>query len=160
MLFVLLQFDLFIQFVEHAVYPRANVPVSLQVLDHFDMLALSTSDDGREYLDARALRQREDLIHHLIHALLLDLPAALGAVRNADARIEQTQVVVYLRHRAHRGAGILAGGLLVDGNGGRQAVDIVYIRLFHLAKKHTRIGRQRLDVPALSLRVQRIKRQR
>ena len=150
-LLVLFQLDLLVQPIEHAVHARADVAVALEVLEHLDVLALSAADDGGEHLDARALGQREDLIHHLIHALLLDLPAALGAMRDADARIEQAQVVVHLRHRAHGGAGVLAGGLLVDGDGGRQTVDVVHVGLFHLPQKHARIGGQRLDVPALPL---------
>ena len=46
--------------------------------------------------------------------------------------------------RADRRAGIPAGGLLVDGDGGRKAVDGVNIRLVHLAEEHPRVARQRL----------------
>ena len=45
---------------------------------------------------------RQDLVRHLVGRLLLDDAAAHGAVRYADARVEQAQVVVDLRHGAHR----------------------------------------------------------
>jgi hypothetical protein len=39
-------------------------------------------------------------------------------VGRAHPRPQQTQIVVDLRHRAHGGAGVFGGGLLVDGDGG------------------------------------------
>ena len=54
--------------------------------------------------------------------------------------IEQAQIVVDLRHRADGGAGVLRGGLLVDGNGGGEALDIVDVGLFLLPKEHTAHG--------------------
>ena len=98
-------------------------------------------------------------IHHLVDGLLLDLLAALGAVGNADAGIEQAQVVVNLRHRAHGGAGVPAGGLLVNGNGRGQSLDGVHVRLFHLPQKLPGIGGEALHVPPLPLRVDGIEGQ-
>ena len=62
-----------------------------------------------------------------------------------------------LRHGADGGAGIAAGGFLVDGDGGGQSLDRVHVRFFHLAQELPRIGGQAFDVPPLTLRVNRIK---
>ena len=112
------------------------------------------------HLDAGGLGKGHDLINNLIDSLLLDLLAALGAVGGAHPGPEETEIVVNLRHRAHGGAGILAGGLLVDGDGGRKSVDIVHIGLLHLAQKHPGVRTEGLHIPPLSLGVDGVKGQR
>ena len=59
----------------------------------------------------------EHLVDDLLQGLALDRLAAVGAVRMADARVKQAQVVVDLGDRADRGARVARGGLLVDGDG-------------------------------------------
>ncbi len=61
--------------------------------------------------------QGHDGVDDLLHRLLGDLPAALGAVGMADAGEEQPQVVVDLGDGAHGRARVAAGALLVDGDG-------------------------------------------
>ena len=63
-------------------------------------------------------RQGEDLVDDLVDGLLADLLAALGAVGVPTRAQRRAEVVVDLRHRAHGGPGVLAGGLLVNGDGG------------------------------------------
>ena len=65
-----------------------------------------------------------------------------------------------LRHRAHGGAGIFGGGLLVDGDGGGKAVDVVHVRLVHLPQKLPGIGGQGFHISPLSLGVDGVKGQR
>ena len=159
-LFVLLGFDLLAEVVDDAVQTDADVAGFTGVLENFQVLALLTPDDGGHDHDAGGLRQGHDLVDDLIHRLLFDLLAALGTVRGAHPGPEQSQVVVDLGNGAHGGAGVLAGGLLVDGDGGRQTVDIVHVGLLHLAQEHTGVGGQRLHVAALSLGVNGVKGQR
>src|SRR3989344_4950787 len=59
-------------------------------------------------------------------------PAARRAMRVPDARIENAQVVVYLRYRGHRRAGIVGAAFLVDGNCRRKSRYLVYVGLLHL----------------------------
>src|SRR5205085_8663903 len=82
-----------------------------------------------------------------------------GTVRRAGAREQQAQVVVDLRDRSDGGARIVAGGLLLDGDRGRQAVDGIDVGLFHEAEELARIGRERLDVSALALGVDGVERE-
>jgi hypothetical protein len=81
-------------------------------------------------------------------------------VRRAGAGVQQAQVVVDFGDGADGGARVVAGGLLLDGDGGRQPFDQVDIRLFHQLQKLAGVGRQRLYIAALAFGVQRVESQR
>jgi hypothetical protein len=118
------------------------------------VLALAPEHHGREHVGAPAPCPRlHDLVGHLVGRLALDHAPALGAVRGAHARVQQAQVVVDLGDGAHRGAGVAARRLLVDGDGRRQAVDAVEVGLVHLAQEHARVAGEALNVAALPLGV-------
>ena len=159
-LFILLQLDFFGQIVQIAVHPHADIARLTGVIEHLDVFALALAHDRCQNLHFGTLRQAHQLVNNLVNGLLVNLLAALGTVRCADSRPEQTQVVVNLGNRAHRRAWVLGGSFLVDGDSRGQAVDIVYIGLFHLSEELTRIGGQRLDIAALALCVNGIERQR
>ena len=74
-------------------------------------------------------------------------------------REEQLQVVVQLRHRPHRGARTPHGVGLVDGNRGRYTVYTVDGRLIHPIQKLAGIGREGLNIAALTLSKQGVKNQ-
>ena len=97
----------------------------------------------RQDHEPRVLRQREHVVHHLRHRLRGERDAVLGAVRLADAGEEQPQVVVDFGDRADGGARVVAGRLLLDGDGGRQALDQVHVRLFHELQELPRVRRER-----------------
>ncbi len=128
-------------------------------LEHAVALGLAVLDQRPEDEQARALGQRQDPVHDLGHALAGDLAATDGAVRVTGPREQQAQVVVDLGDGADRGAGVPAGALLVDGDRGAQPVDLVDVRLLHLAQELARVRGEALDVPALALGVDRVERQ-
>ena len=105
-------------------------------------------------------RQREDRVDDLLHRLLLDRPAAVGAVRPAGAGEEQAQVVVDLGDGADGRARVAAGALLVDRDRRREALDVVDVRLLHLAEELARVGGERLDITTLTLGVDRVEGER
>ena len=142
----------FVQIVDRAVHAHAHVAGLARILEHLPVLALAVLHDGREDHIARAVGQVEQRIHHLLDGLLGDFATALRAVGHADAGEEQAQVVVHFRDRADRGARIAARAFLVDGDGGREAVDVVHVRLLQHAEKLARVGREGLHVAALSFR--------
>ncbi len=72
-------------------------------------------------------------------------------MRLADAREEQSQVVVDLGDGADRRARVARGRLLVDGDGRGQTLDEVDVRLVHLAEELPGVRRQRLHVAPLPL---------
>ena len=79
---------------------------------------------------------------------------------NADARPQEAQVVVDFGDRADGRARVLARRLLLDGDGRRQAVDLVDVRLLHLLEELPGVGRERLDVAPLPFGVDRVEGER
>ena len=132
-----------------AVDAHAGEAFLLQVGEELGELALAAGHHGRHDDGLGVGGQRQDLVGHLVGGLLLDGPPAFRAVRHAHAREQQAQVVVYLGGGAHGGARVLAGGLLVDGHGGRQAVDAVQVGLVHLPQEHARVAGEAFHVAAL-----------
>ena len=82
-----------------------------------------------------------------------------GAMRPARACVEQTHVVVDFGDRADGGSGVLAGRLLLDGNGRGEALDRIHVRLVHLLQELPGVGGQGLHVPPLPLRIEGVERQ-
>ena len=136
-----------------AVDAHAREALFLQILQKLRELALPPDDDRRHDERAHPFAKRQDLIGDLVGGLLLDLAAALRAVRRAHAREQKAQVVVDLRGGAHGGARVLRGSLLSIGDGRRKAVDAVKVRLAHLAEELARVAGQALHVAALAFGV-------
>ena len=134
-----------------AVHDGARVSLGAQLLEQVLELALAALDHGGEDHEPGALGQLEQLVHDLLGRLLGDGLTAHRAVRVADPRPQQTHVVVDLGDRAHRGARVARGGLLVDGHRRGQPLDEVHVRLVHAAQEHPGVGGQRLHVAALTL---------
>ncbi len=156
-LFILLASNFLGQIVGNAVHPDPGKTRFPGVLEDLLMLALLPPDHGRQYQKPCALPHGFHPVHDLVDGLTADFFPALGAVGNAHSGPEKPQVVIDLRHRTHSGAGVFGGGLLVDGNGGRQAVDGIHVGLIHLAQKLPCVGGQALHIPPLSLGVNGIK---
>ncbi len=146
--------------VERAVDLDALEALLLQLGQLLLVLALAAAHDGRQQVEARALGHRQHAVDHLRHGLALDRQAGGRRVGHADAREQQAQVVVDLRHRADGGARVLAGRLLLDGDGRRQAVDVVDVRLLHHLQELARVGRQAFDVAALALGIDGVEGER
>ena len=82
-----------------AVDPDADEALAPGALEDPVALGLAVLDERAEHDEPRPLRQRQDLVDDLLDRLALDL-VAVRAVRVADAREEQPQVVVDLGHGA------------------------------------------------------------
>ena len=78
---------------------------------------------------------------------------------DADAGVQEAQVVVDLGDRADGRPRVPGGRLLVDRDGRGQALDEVDVRLVHLAEELPGVRRQRLHVPSLPLGVDRVEGQ-
>ncbi len=145
--------------VDLPVHAKAHVAQRLHLHEQLGELTLLLARHRRQQHELGVLGQGQHRIHHLAHGLRRQRQAVVRAVRRARAREQQAQVVVDLGHRAHGGARVVAGGLLLDGNGRRQTLDQVHIGLVQPPQELPRIGRQALHIAALPFGIQRIERQ-
>ena len=159
-LVALVEDDLLLELAQLAVDLHAREALAAQLGQLLAVLALAPAHDRRHDHEPRALVQAHDLVDDLLRRLRGDRPPAVEAVRLADPRPQQAQVVVDLRDRADRRARVARRRLLVDRDRRRQPLDRVHVRLVHLPQELTRVGAQRLDVAALALGVDRVERQR
>ena len=157
---LLVEDDLLLEHPQLAVDLHAREAVAPQLVEQLAVLALAPAHDRREHHEPRAVLELHDLVDDLLDRLRRDRPPAVGAVRLADARPQQAQVVVDLGDRADRRARVARRRLLVDRDRRRQPLDRVDVGLVHLPEELARVGAQRLDVTALALRVDRVERER
>ena len=155
-LFLLLELRWLAQLDPLPVHHRPGIALRGEVLEEIDELALARADDGREYLEPRALLHFENLVDDLLRSLAGNNLPTRRTMRRPCACIQQTEVVVHLGNRADCGPRVAVGRLLVDGHRRRQSLDEVHVRLVHLAEEHAGISGQRLDIPALPLGEDRV----
>ena len=117
---------------------------------------LAVLHEGAQDEEAGFRWKAEDLVDDLLDRLALDLASAGRAVRMADAGEEEPQVIVDLGDGPDRRARVAAGTLLIDGDRRREPVDLVDVRLLHLAQELAGVRREALDVAALPLGVDRV----
>ena len=97
---VFFQLDLFVQVIHVAVNPHPGVAAAAGRVQLLGLGAFASAHNRRQDLEPGARRQLHNLVNHLVNALLGDLPPANGAMRNADPRIHQAQIVINLGHGA------------------------------------------------------------
>ena len=153
---VLVELDVVGQLAHLTVDAHPGETFRRQTTDQLGVGALLAAHHRRQQLIAGSLRQQQDLIDHFVDALRLDRTATLGAVGLAGTAEQQTEIVLNLRDRAHRGTGVVTGGFLINRNRRRQALDGIDIGLVHLPQKLAGIGRKTFDVAALSLGKDRV----
>ena len=125
-------------------------------LEEVAELALAALHERRTDLDLRIGLPAEHRLGDLGRALPLHRASAVGAVRRARAREEQTEVVVDLGDGPDRRARIVARGLLLDRDGRREPLDCVDVGLLHQPEELARIRGERLDVSPLPFGVDRV----
>jgi len=152
--------DVFAQVNQLTINPGSDVAGPAHVEEFFSILPFPPTDDRGQELKLTPFRQQTYSIDHLLHGLRRDFLAAPKAGRASDSGKEETEIVVNFRHGADRGPGIVAGALLLDGNGGREPFDRIDVGLAHLFEELTGIGRERFDVAPLPLGIDRVEGQR
>ena len=101
-----------------------------------------------------------DAFDDLLRGLAGDGAVAVGAVGLADGGPEQAEIVVDLGDGADGGAGGAGGGLLLDGDGGREAVDGVDVGALHLVEELAGVGGEGFDVASLTLGIDGVEGER
>jgi hypothetical protein len=149
-----------IDFVNLAVNPQPGKTLRPQVGNQLKLLTFALGDHRREDHQPASRRQRQHVIDHLRHRLCCERLLVFRAVWRAGAGEEQTQVIVDFGDCADRRARVVTGRLLLDRDRRRESLDQIDIGFLHALQKLSRIGRQRLDIAALSFGVQGIESQR
>ena len=101
-----------------------------------------------------------DLLDHLVGRLGADRHVAGRAIGLPQPRHEDPQIVVDLGHRADGAAGRVAAVLLLDGDGRREALDVVEFRFLHLADELPGVGAEAFHVAPLPFGVDGVHGQR
>ena len=131
----------------------ADVQIALAAhgLEELAVVALAAPHQRGEDEDLPPGIVVEDHVDHALLGVFHHLLAGGVAVGTAGTGKEQAQVVVDLGGGAHGGARILVGGLLLDADDGREAGDLVDIGPLHAAEEVAGVGREGLDIAALTL---------
>src|SRR5262249_32130993 len=106
-----------------------------------------------ENVEAPARGHAQSARGNAVRCVPLHLRTALHAKGLTTPRIQQSQVVVDFRGRGYRRARIPRRVLLPDGHRWRDARDFIDLRLLHAFEELPCVGRKRLDIAALSLRI-------
>ena len=159
LLLVPVELDLLVGPDDLPVDPDPGEPFLVEIFEELLVRPLLLPDDGREDRDLARVFGR-DLVGDLVGGLGRDGDIVLGTERRPDPGIEETEVIVDLGDGPDRAAGILGGGLLLDGDGGREPFDGVHVRFLHDAEELPGVRGEGLDVPALAFGVERIERER
>ncbi len=147
---------------DDAVHARADVSFRPGAPQDVGVLSLAAADHRGE--DHHAPPLGGGVLQHGPHdflgGLLGDRPAALVTEGLAAARVEEAQEVVDLRGRRDGRARAGRPPALLDGDGRRQPLDGLHVRLLHLLEELAGVGREALDVAALPLGVDGVEGQR
>src|SRR5919204_3401803 len=99
----LVQLDLLRQLADMPIHPDAREPLPPQLLQFLPIFSLTSTHQGGEHLEARALRQLPDLVDDLLHCLRGDHTATAITMWCPNASEQQTQIIINLRHGAYCG---------------------------------------------------------
>ncbi len=102
----------------------------------------------------------QQLLEDAVRRVSPHRPAAAAAEQPGRPGKEELEVVVELGHGADGGAGGAHRVGLVDGNGRRNPLDAVDLRLVHAVEKLPGVGREGLHVATLALGIDRVEGQR
>ena len=149
MVLAAVELDVFLERAQLAVDAHFRETARAQRRELLLELPLAPADDRREHVHALVVRRQHHDVDDPLERLRGDLAAAEMAVRHADVGEQQAEVVVDFGDRADRRARVRAGGLLLDGDGRRQAVDEIDVRLLHLLEELPRVRGQGLDIAPL-----------
>ena len=152
--------DLVVEGIHCAVNADALVAVLFLAGEQFGILFGADALDRGEQQSLGARRQSQYSFDDVVAGLRADGLSARRAVRLAEAGVEHAQIVINLGDCAHGASRRVACGLLLDGDGRRQAFDVLHRRLLQLAQELPGVGAEALDIAPLAFGVQRVHGQR
>ena len=149
-----------------AVHARAHEPLLGKRLQHIFVEALLAAHHRRAQHEPRAFSSK-NRINNLrwrsgANRLAADAPLLISVPTRgrSAAREHQAQVVIDFRGGGNGGTRRVTATALLDGDGWRQTLNRVHIRLLHLVQELARIRGEALHVLALTFSKDGVERQR
>ena len=118
------------------------------------------ADDGEEGVGAGAFGEGEEGGDDLVDGVVFDDAAAVQAGDGAAAGVEEAEVVVDFGGGGDGGAGVAGLVLLLDCDGGGEAVHVVDVGLFDALEELAGVGGEGFDVAALAFGVDGVEGER
>ena len=140
MFLFLIKRDVLIKGTDFPIHLDPYITVTADFIENLLMLSLTAPYKGCQDHKFRTFRQFQDFIGNLLGTLALNDLSAMRTMGHANACKQKTQIIIDFRYRSHRRPRIAACSLLVNGNCGAEAANIIYIRLIHLSQKLAGIG--------------------
>ena len=136
---------------------RAHETGLFGVFKHPDVFALFAPDNGAKQ-SSRVPSGRASTVSIIWSTVcwLISLPHC-GQCGTPMRAYKKAQVVADFGYCAYGRTGVIAGGFLVDADGGGQAVNGIHIGLVHYAQKLAGIAGHTFNIASLSLGVNGIK---
>ena len=137
----------------HHLSVDADIQIALAAhgLEEFTVVTFTASyqrSENQDFLTVIVLKDHvDDALLGVFHHLL----ASGITIGTAGTGKEQTQVVVDLGGGAHGGTWVSVGGLLLNTNNRRETCNLIDIGAFHAAEEVAGVGREGLDIAALTL---------
>ena len=119
MVFHLVKRDFLGQLSQFPIHAGACVSLPSQLVEFFAVFPFASPYQRGQNLEARGRGELHHLIDNLLHGLRGDDASAAVAMGCAYTGEEETEIIVDLCNGAHSRARVLAGSLLLDGNGRR-----------------------------------------
>ena len=150
----------FVNFHQFVVAHHAVETLLPQNLELFGKAAALGNHHRSQHIDALSGGGGHDVAQHVAHVLSLHLAAAHGRAGVSDAGEKQLEVLVNLRHRAHRGTRVVRHHVLLDGNGRRDARHGLHVGFAHPPHELAGVGAQALHIAPLPFSIKRVEGQR
>ena len=157
--FVFIEVDFLAQIVDRFVDAHPAVALGADVVEQVGVIFAIDLEHRCANLDFRAAGQGQKVFHHLMRRPDADFLPCDGAARLSNTCEQHSQIVIEVRHRPHRRAGILHHGLLFYGDDRGQAVHEVDVGLLQLGDESPGESRKRFHEPPLTFGVYGVERQ-
>ena len=143
-----------------AVDAHAREALAAQLVEEFAVMPLASAHQRREQQALAVAVAAHYQVDYLRVGVADQLPAGHRRIRGRRLGVEQAQEVVDLGDGADRGAGVGAGGLLLDGDYRAQPADALHRRLLEYAHEVLGVGGEGVHVAALPLGIDGVEGQR
>ena len=148
-----------VEFPDLPVDPHLDIAPAAELVEEFAVMALAAPHERSEEVAFPPEVFLHDQVHDLFVGVADHLPPGSGRIGPRSLRIQKPQEIIDFRDGPDRGAGVVAGCFLLDGDDRAETVDVLHLGLLEDAHEMLRIGGQRVHIAPLPLRMDRIEGQ-